>query len=83
MAQPLILCTSCGRLISGSRKCKAYPGGIPPEIWNMEVNHSKPYIGDNGLQFKVIEEIEIKEEVVIKKEENPNNRFIGEEDIFI
>ena len=31
--------------------CKAYPNGIPLEIFREEVDHTKPYKGDNGILF--------------------------------
>ena len=33
-------------------KCKAYPFGIPDKILTGEINHTKPYKGDNGIQFE-------------------------------
>lgn len=33
-------------------KCKAYPKGIPDEIISNEIDHTKPYKGDNGIQFE-------------------------------
>ena len=35
--------------------CKAFPNGIPEEIWLGEDDHKKPYKGDNGIQFEEIE----------------------------
>lgn len=32
--------------------CLAYPKGIPKEILVNEVDHTKPYQGDHGIQFK-------------------------------
>lgn len=32
--------------------CKAYPDIIPHEIISGEVDHTKPYKGDNGIQFE-------------------------------
>lgn len=32
--------------------CWAYPDGIPDEIIEGEVDHKKPYKGDNGIQFE-------------------------------
>ncbi|MCP5510235.1 MAG: hypothetical protein H7A24_00005 [Leptospiraceae bacterium] len=35
-----------------TKKCDAYPNGIPFEIWTNKVDHSKPYPGDNGIRFE-------------------------------
>jgi hypothetical protein len=34
--------------------CKAYPypASIPPEILFGEVDHKKPFLGDNGIRFE-------------------------------
>ncbi len=32
--------------------CKAFPQGIPYEIWSGENEHKKPYTGDKGIQFE-------------------------------
>lgn len=34
--------------------CKAFPDGIPDEIWTGENDHTKPYKGDHGIQFEHI-----------------------------
>lgn len=34
--------------------CKAFPSGIPPEIWIGRNNHRKPFTGDNGILFTPI-----------------------------
>lgn len=40
----------------GYFECKAYPFGIPEEILTSEIDHTKPYKGDNGIQFEPINE---------------------------
>jgi hypothetical protein len=37
--------------------CKAYPDGIPMEIFREEVDHTKPYPGDNGIQYEPREDM--------------------------
>ncbi len=40
-------------LIERTRKrCVAYPDGIPPELWNDEIEHTRPHPGDNGILFE-------------------------------
>lgn len=36
----------------GSIPCTAFPKGIPDEILESRVSHTKPYPGDHGIQFK-------------------------------
>ena len=36
-------------------RCKAFPKGIPEVILTGEVDHRKPFKGDNGIQFEAIE----------------------------
>ncbi|WP_019176515.1 hypothetical protein [Methanomassiliicoccus luminyensis] len=50
MIEPL--CLYCKRVHLGKGEvCDAYPGGIPEEILSGKVDHTRPYMGDNGLTF--------------------------------
>jgi len=33
-------------------KCKAFPDGIPMEIWEGRNKHTEPYEGDHGIRFE-------------------------------
>jgi len=44
------ICHVCARR-RGVRTCEAFPGGIPATILVGDYLHTKPYPGDNGLQF--------------------------------
>jgi len=33
-------------------KCKAFPNGIPMDIWEGRNKHTEPYKGDQGIQFE-------------------------------
>lgn len=39
-------------------RCKAFPRGIPFEILNGKVMHTKPYPNDNGILFEPVEIVE-------------------------
>ena len=32
--------------------CKAFPNGIPSEIYNDKIKHNKPIKGDNGILYE-------------------------------
>lgn len=51
------ICYGCKHLNAdrqdkGYWECAAYPKGIPDEIILSDVDHKKPYAGDNGIQFE-------------------------------
>ena len=47
------LCSFCSRRNQNGAGCEAYPEEIPQEILWMNVDHRQPYVGDNGVTFKM------------------------------
>ena len=33
-------------------ECDAFPNGIPKDIFTGKIDHTKPYAGDHGIQYK-------------------------------
>ncbi len=60
-ARPQAQCGACERMrsplspenVAGLRRpfCAAFPAGIPDDIWQNEVDHRKPIVGDHDLQW--------------------------------
>ena len=53
-------CLTCKHFVfddSMIPKCQAFPSRIPVEIFREEVDHTKPYPGDNGIQFEPKDDI--------------------------
>lgn len=51
-------CLKCKHYhFGGYFSCEAFPvsRGIPPEIWDGEYDHTKPYPGDNGVRFEPVQ----------------------------
>ena len=51
----LVKCHSCKHYIISEDVipiCKAFPNGIPLEIFREEIEHTKPYGNDNGIVFE-------------------------------
>jgi len=56
------VCNKCKHYKPGSSNegkgilgtCKAFPKGIPDDIWIGKNNHKKPYKGDHGIQFEKV-----------------------------
>ena len=58
-ARASTVCTLCERAVgSSTRSCEAYPkrGSIPDEIWFGKNKHLKPFPGDGGKQFVLLDE---------------------------
>lgn len=48
------MCIRCEHLDEDSKDpiaCKAFPSGIPDEIFVMGIDHTLPYPGDHGIRF--------------------------------
>lgn len=48
-------CIACRHLDGDKapeRTCPAFPKGIPDDVWEGEIDHRKPYPGDNGVRFE-------------------------------
>lgn len=46
-------CVKCENIIGvQARLCKAFPKGIPEDIWFEGKDHTVSYPGDNGIQFE-------------------------------
>lgn len=54
-------CFSCKHLFWLTDKsksievCKAFPNGVPKEVYTGKVLHTKPYPGDNGILFESVD----------------------------
>jgi hypothetical protein len=44
-------CATCAHLIEAGI-CKAFPKGIPAEIYSGDDQHRTPYPGDHGIQYE-------------------------------
>lgn len=51
-------CYKCKHLFKDGQSCKAFPNGIPIKILLGDTSHTKPYDGDNGIQYEVNKEVE-------------------------
>ncbi|MEZ6094193.1 MAG: hypothetical protein R3C03_08125 [Pirellulaceae bacterium] len=46
------ICHRCIHLVNDEeRRCRAFPDGIPKEIWIGENDHTQPVPGDGGILF--------------------------------
>lgn len=59
MIGPAPMCSFCIHFNESTQgeRCRAFPNGIPQQILEFEVDHRKPFPGDNGVQFEPIEGI--------------------------
>ena len=46
-------CRVCAHLDLFADTCKAFPQGIPEEIWRTRGGHRESYPGDNGILFEL------------------------------
>ncbi|MCJ7572187.1 MAG: hypothetical protein MUO82_10000 [Candidatus Thermoplasmatota archaeon] len=56
-SQTMTFDSDCGKCkhLKGEGYCKAYPDGIPMDIWTAKRKHDKPIPGDQGIQFEPLE----------------------------
>jgi len=47
-----IQCLNCKHLKKEPITCKAFEDGIPKKILDGDIDHRKPYKGDNGIQYE-------------------------------
>ena len=55
------ICAKCKHLVMDCRRepyCKAFPEGIPDDIFVRRCNHRRPFPGDNGVRFEPIMNLE-------------------------
>lgn len=52
-----LYCRHLDRSKAPERTCPAFPKGIPDDIWNCKIDHTKPYPGDNGIRLEPVEEL--------------------------
>ena len=50
-------CWSCKHWRPNTPKCRAYPEGIPRDIFILGFNHQKPFPGDGGIRYEQQEDI--------------------------
>jgi len=59
---PPPLCLWCGHLAAregpGRMRCKAFPKGIPDDIYVRGYDHRKPYPQDRGMRFELRRDID-------------------------
>ena len=48
------ICSSCKNWKVGTENCRAFPNGIPDEIFIHGNTHIKPFPEDHGIQFEAI-----------------------------
>ena len=67
------LCMDCKHLndTECGFSCKAFPDGIPDDIFSSTILHIKPYKGDKGIQFEPRDGITAEEAIKYVKDMLP------------
>lgn len=48
------MCIGCKHFRNEGFTCDAFPDGIPEDILQSRIDHRKPYLNDNGIQFEPV-----------------------------
>lgn len=53
---PCATCIHFNHANLAANTCRAFPLGIPPDIFTGRNDHRKPYEGDHGIRYSPVEE---------------------------
>lgn len=57
-------------------KCKAFPDGLPIEIWANNFDHRTPHLNDGGIQFEKFTDREILAPFLAKKDDDSVQKLL-------
>ena len=70
------ICTQC-KNYWGESKCKAYPNGIPDDIWQKKISHKKPYLQANDTVYEYDRDLVEKTELALANESGINTHSLS------